>query len=142
MTSLHFCDPVDNTESYLYPIGLTTGTFSLLGCFMVIFIYLRFYEARNYTYLLILQVAIADTINTVGNFVNLGKIEDTISSADTKCILQGFLSQFGSLSSILWTMAISYVLYATLVLRKANVSRGMTRLLLFGYGVPLLAALM
>jgi len=72
--------------------------------------------------------------------VNLGSIEDTISTPDKKCILQGFLSQFGSLSSILWTMVISHILYATLVLRKANVSRRIGRVLLFGYGVPLLAA--
>ena len=142
MSSSSFCDPVDNKEPYLYPLGLTTGTLSLIGSFLVIFIYLRFYEARNYTYLLIFQVAVADAVNTIGNFVNLGKIEDTINSTDGKCILQGFLSQFGSLSSILWTMVISYILHATLVLRKANVSRGIGRVMLFGYGVPLLMALM
>lgn len=136
------CTSIDHYEPYLYVVGVVTDTISLIGSLCVILIYIFFKNSRNYTYSLIVQLAITNIVSSVLDFVKAGDIENAEDDVDALCVIQGFLFQFGTTASFLWTTIISWTLYATVVLNRHNVLEMLYKKVLAGYGIPLVCAAM
>ena len=136
------CTSIDSYESYLFIVGIVTDSISLVGSLFVILIYASFKDARNYTYLLIVQLAITGIISSFSNFIKAGDIQSTEDSVNALCVIQGFLTQFGTTAGFLWTMIISWTLYATVVLNRHNILVMIYKKIIAGYGIPLLCAIM
>lgn len=136
------CTPIDNYDSYLYTVGDVTDAISLLGSCFVVLIFICFKDARNYAYLLIVQLAISDIISSFSDFLNGSDTQLADSETSDACIAQAFLGQLGMTASFTWTMIISWTLYATVVRNTHNVGDMFLKKILIGYGVPVIIAFM
>ena len=56
------------------------------------------------------------------------------------CTAQGFIQQFGELSSIAWSTLIAYTLYSTIKKRKAYTFEHIRYYVLVGFAIPLFVA--
>lgn len=90
-----------------------TNSLSIVGTLGIIIIYLLVKEVRSFSFSLVVSLAIADLMQSVGNLFLIDTVGITHHQA--VCQVQALLIQTFSLSSICWTTVIAYTLYVTVV---------------------------
>jgi hypothetical protein len=138
-----YCNPAQDQEPELKLIALITLCLSSGGALFILTLFARHRSLRNFSFLLVMHVSLSDLIFCIGHFLNID--DDTLQLYDadpTKCTVQGFLIQFGQMSSIMWTAMIAFSLYSTVVLNFREVHKKYPRFLLWSYGFPLILSLM
>jgi cAMP receptor-like G-protein coupled receptor len=101
-----------NQERALVAIAQTCAFFSLLGSVLVCLSWLRFSKLRNLRFHLVLMLAVSDIGANISYFI--GSPRD----GSSLCTFQGLIQQFFQLSVVLWTGAISYLLYNIAVTQR------------------------
>jgi hypothetical protein len=117
------------------------SSISCLACLLVMWLYL-FYESiskKSYNQL-IYYIAISDFFSAVGGLFGISK------NGTWNCFIQSFLTNYFPLTSIFWTVVISYLLYD--ILQKPHLSRKQHGIAveswvhLLCWGLPLLLTLL
>ena len=107
---------------YFY-LTVIMSTLSLIGCFVIFGVYLRFKELRVTGLRLLVYLSIADSLTALGNVAGiiwyLQKDGMSENSAKIFCEAHATLTFFSSVSSFLWTVAIAVHLYACIVKMNA-----------------------
>jgi len=138
-----YCDPAQDQEPELKFIAMLTVGLSAAGALFILALFLRHKTLRNFSFLLVAHVSLSDLIFCIGHFLDLD--DDAYILDETTpflCIAQGFLIQYGQLSSIMWTAMIAFSLYSTVVLNFREVHKKYPRFLLWCYGFPLILSIM
>ncbi len=122
----------ESEEDILVTLNVIGSTFSFLGASFIFLNYWFFPDLRSFAFKLVrflfllflrsfcpffctkvLMVAIGDMINSVGNF--MGSPEKDSAA----CAIQGFIVQFGDLTSFGWCTAIAWTIYTVLTSENA-----------------------
>ena len=112
-------------------ILITTCSISALGSIFIITAYLYFKSIRSFSFKLVFFMSISDLVHSVSLM---------LPPEGLSCKFQGFLLQFSTVSSILWSFNIAYSLYITAINQERNPSKHQTKFLLLAYLFPFLLA--
>ena len=131
--------------------GSITCVLSILGASLIIFTYVAFKDLRTTARQLLASLSVADIIVALSHFVGLFanyrrfitldengvRVASNSSNGDPVCIIQGAVSMFGTVASLLLSMMIAFYL---LVLTQSNTLKFARRLVplmyLVSWGVP------
>ncbi|KAL4502394.1 hypothetical protein ABPG72_011981 [Tetrahymena utriculariae] len=104
-------------EESLLIIEITTNTLSLLGSSFIVLMYLCNKDLQTFAFKLVFLLSISDIILGFGRMFNFESIitQDYTPEDGVKCQVQSFLVNFGGLSTIITTMAISWSLCQSVV---------------------------
>jgi len=91
---------------------------SLAGSLFIIIAFLTIPKLHNFAFRLVFFMAICEFLHALGGALG-GSFDDDGNSGT--CRFQGFLIQFGSLSSIMWVVVISYCIKQVVINRNAYV---------------------
>lgn len=141
MSEAEYCDPLDKNDYLLSNIAQFSVFFSLLGSLFVILVYTCFKSSRNFAYKLILQISISDLIYCTSHFLREKSRFHLGLEAGALCTTQGFLVNFGTMSSFMWAFIVAWALYYTVVLQRFDLQKKFKELAYYGYGVPFLMSL-
>ena len=142
ITSEEYCDALDNNSASLRLMSQIIVLLSLCGSLFVILIYTCWRETRNFAFKLVLQISIADFIYCFAHFFSDSQYLDIPIDDGTLCTIQGFLVNFGMVSSFMWAMVVAWTLFATVVLIKPDIQNKFWIYCIYGYLVPLLTSIM
>ena len=137
-----FCDPLDKNDYSLKLVSQICVLLSLFGSTFVILAYTCWKDTRNFAYKLILQISISDFIYCMAHFLNENEILSLPILPGTLCSIQGFLVNFGMVSSFMWSMIVAWTLFASLVLRRTELHKKFKVYCIYGYLIPLLTSIM
>ena len=117
----------DSTEQETITLALLIGSaLSVIGCLFIILVYFGL-KLRMFAYRLVVYIAIADLIHSICLMLPV---------SEPWCHIQGFLLQYSSLSSILWTALMAFSLYQSVIKLNANVESYEKKFLIVGFAVP------
>lgn len=128
------------TPQEKFELYLTTGIVSvpsLLGELFVIISYYKVAELQNFRMKLVLSMIYADLIGTLSCFLVY-----FVTSANSICIIDGFMKQFGYVSAVFWAAIMSFVSYKQASQPKIDLQHQFKMYVWLGVGIPLLLALM
>ena len=127
---------IEPTDNFAAVAVLVSSTLSLLGSAFIIGTFVAFSDARKFSRRLLVYLSIADAGASASWFassilwflydndkaaVSAADTADAVGaiagSASTGCVAQGFLLQFFSLSSYMWTACFAYHLFQLLWVR-------------------------
>lgn len=120
--------PGSSDQEMVTSVLLVGSILSILGCFFIIILYF-FLKLKIFAYKLVLYMAIADLVHSVCLLLPL---------TEPWCHIQGFLLEFSSLSSIIWTAIMAYSLYESVIKLNSNIEAKEKHYLIVGFIVPLL----
>ena len=107
---------------------------SLFGSLSIILVYLIYKSLRSFSFRLIVLMSISDTIRAIGFELSpLNRVS---------CIFQSLLTNFGSLSSIIWSSVIAYAMYAVIVLENTSIHTHNYLFLFIAYFIPLVLSIL
>ena len=119
---------------------------SIVGSLLIIYAYFAFKETRTLARQFLVNLSIADFItalaNLIGLLTNFQRFGDDLDNnrwLSAYCTVQAFFAQFGTNSSILWTIAIAVYMFLAIVLIELNVAdKRIPRALCYivSWGVP------
>lgn len=112
----------------LHLIIIITNCLSLCGSLFIIAIFASSASVRSYAFKLVLYMTLADTIRAVGFVIP--------TSTHSLCIAQAVLTNFGSLSGVIWTSIIAFSIYAVVVLELENIQSYEKFTVIIGYILP------
>ena len=114
---------------------LGTSVFSCAGSLVIILIFIFFPSLRKKTYIeIVFYSAISDFAGAIST--SFGELQDNTAL----CWAQGFMSNWFPLSSVFWTVAVTYLMYAIIVTAKPFEVTPTLHLICWGF--PLLVALL
>lgn len=136
-------------------IGGIVCVLSLLGSLAIILTYALLKEIRSKARELLVHVSVMDIAYTTANFVGMmipyrDHMCDDSTSCDSSnsehyeriCKAQAFIAVYGTVGSVLWTLALAVYLYYRIVSRDDNVTRRLVRILyIVCYALPLYVSL-
>jgi len=140
-SDLEYCDSLDNNSASLRLMSQIIVLLSLCGTLFVILTYTCWRETRNFAFKLVLQISISDFIYCIAHFFSNNEYLDIPIDSGTLCTIQGFLVNFGMVSSFMWAMVIAWTLFATVVLIKPEVQSKFWIYCIYGYAIPLLTSI-
>lgn len=118
-----------SSDQEIVTLALLVGSIlSIIGCFFIIFFYFSL-KLKIFAYKLVLYMAIADLVHSVCLLLPI---------TEPWCHIQGFLLEFSSLSSIIWTAIMAYSLYESVIKLNSNIEAKEKQYLIVGFIVPLL----
>jgi Slime mold cyclic AMP receptor len=120
-----------NLNEIEYALKVTLSVASLLGCGFIIFTVIFFKELWISTFRLILYLAVSNMILPVSFLLPYG-------SNSKICTAQGFLNNFGVLSSLLWTACIMHSLYKLIVYEEIGNKKNERIFMVICWVVPLI----
>ena len=128
-------------------VGVTC-ILSMAGALLIILSYILIKEIRTTTRKILLHLSIMDfTVaagNSIGVFINFDQyfINSTNISAQVlgACEAQEFFSEYGTISSILWTNSMAVYIYLH-VMQLPKVTWSMYVFYVLNYGLPLIVSL-
>lgn len=97
-----------------YYVGLVTSFLSLISCIAIVLIIALVKDMWKHNYRLIMYLALSNTITSVAFMIPYQ------SSTSRACTAQGYLNNFGQLSSVLWTGCIMLSLYRLIVFEESE----------------------
>lgn len=109
-----------------------SNSFSLFGNLSIILLYSCYESLRSYGFRLLFFMSIADGIRSLGFLLPLEN--------DALCIIQGFLTNYGSISGIIWTSLIAYSLYCIVIIEVQNIKGFQNYCLSLGFFFPLITS--
>lgn len=98
----------DGQERSLRAAAITISSFSFIGSLFICICYLKFRDLRTFAFSLVFYMSISDAMAAIAQF--LGSPVD----GSGLCYLQSYMSMFFELSSILWSVSISFSIYRIL----------------------------
>lgn len=110
---------------------IITCSISAFGSIFIITAFLYFKSIRSFAFKLVFFMSISDLVRSISLM---------LPPEGLSCKFQGFLLQFSTASSILWSFNIAYSLYTTVINQENNPSRHQTKFLLLAYLFPFLLA--
>ena len=147
-------------------VGMALGTYlslqiicgivcvlSLVGSLAIIVTFALLKEIRSKARELLVHVSVMDIAYTTANFVGMmvpygGHMHDNSTTCNSTedyesiCKAQAFLAIYGTVGSVLWTLALAVYLYYRIVSRDDNVTRRLVRILyIVCYALPLYVSL-
>ena len=141
------------SSEYIITLKFLVSIFCILsiaGSLLIIIAYIAFKETRTLARQLLVNLAVADFVTALANLVGLLTNFERFHLRDENydhdqskwisiyCTVQAFFAQFGTDSSILWTIVVTVYLLSAIVLKKHNIT---SKLLPFYYiiswGIPL-----
>jgi hypothetical protein len=84
------------------------NSLSLLGSLFIICLFIIFSSIRSYAFKLVVYMSVADAIRSIGYIIP--------NNSDALCLAQAVLTNFGSLSGVIWTSIIAFSIYCVVVL--------------------------
>jgi len=134
----------DELDPYIY-VNLYLVSFvsilSFLGSIFIVVTYIRFRRLRSFAFKLVTFLSISDFIFYSGKLLSL--VEVSSANIQTLCNLQGLMINFGELASILWSAAIAFTLYSTVLKGKRNFEEEYNdKIKLVALGIPAVLTLM
>ncbi len=141
-TTEEYCDSLDNNSAALRQMSQIIVLLSLIGSIFVILAYTCWRETRNFAFKLVVQISIADFIYCMAHFFSDSQYLDIPIDSGTLCTIQGFLVNFGMVSSFMWAMVVAWTLFATVVLTKPDIQNKFWLYCIYGYVVPLITSIM
>ncbi|KRX05248.1 hypothetical protein PPERSA_00549 [Pseudocohnilembus persalinus] len=133
-------DTLSINEEYLIILDLISNSMSILGILFIWVVYFKYRKELNSpSYKMILFLQTTDFLFSVSQIMNF----DYVDGEQNKvlCYMQGFLSTYAGLGSILWTMAISFTMKSALLSDTTNLLKNQKISTYICYGVPLLMSL-
>ena len=119
----------DHRENDIITLALEIcNCLSLLGSLSIMVIYFSYRSLRSFAFQLIVFMSLADIIRAVGFELSP---DNRVS-----CEMQGILTNFGSLSSVVWTSIIAYCMYSVIVLENTDIVKHKRYFLVIAYLVP------
>ena len=115
-------------------IRYATGSLSLIGCIFIIVTILMLKELWMFNFRLILYLALSNIIIAIGFILPYDGGYDL-------CVFQGFMNNFGSLSSLLWTGCIMRSLYRLIVYEEQGSKKLELLFIIICWLIPLGASL-
>ena len=131
---------------------------SLLGSLAIVLTYALLKEIRSKARELLVHVSLMDIMYTAANFIgmmipyrdHMHSCDDNSTSCNSTsnrnyeriCAAQAFFAVYGTVGSILWTLALAVYLYYRMVSRDDSVTRRLVRVLyVVCYALPLYVSL-
>ena len=117
---------------------------SLLASLYIILIYICYPRTRSFAFKMVLYLNIADFCFAAAELLSLGhpNFLFEVSLSEGICFAQSFMITWFGLSSIFWTSIIAWTLYSTVIRNDTNIESKEAQYLIFGFMVPLVAALL
>ena len=125
-----------NEVLLLNTVQTVSGTFSFLGSSFIICCFLAFPHLRKFAFRLVFALSLSDVFLCISAFLG------NPVSCSAACTVQGFIMQWFNVSSVLWTTAISFVLFMCAIRghRVEKIEAHENKLRLFCWLVPLFIA--
>ena len=131
---------------FVLALKITVGTtciLSILGASLIILTYLAFRDLRTTARKLLVNLSVADIVVAASHFVGLFTNYERFlyngnsKSTDIRCSIQAAFTMYGSIASILWTIAVALYMFTVIVLRKPTTAkRTLPVYFLVCWGVP------
>ena len=131
---------------FVLALKITVGTtciLSILGASLIILTYLAFRDLRTTARKLLVNLSVADIVVAASHFVGLFTNYERFlyngnsKSTDIGCSIQAAFTMYGSIASILWTIAVALYMFTVIVLRKPTTAkRTLPVYFLVCWGVP------
>ena len=131
---------------FILAVKITVGTtcvLSILGASLIILTYLAFHDLRTTARKLLVNLSVADIVVAASHFVGLFTNYERFlhngnsRNADVRCSIQAGFTMYGSIASILWTIAVALYMFTVIVLRKPTTAkRTLPVYFLVCWGVP------
>jgi len=120
-------------DSILNFVVIFTSTFSFLGALFIILAYWLLPKLQKFAFRLVFFMAWCDGFHALFRILD-GSLAETDRKDNGSCTLLGFLTQFSSLSSILWVSVISYCIKEVVISRNQYVEDAMMYYHVFVWG--------
>jgi hypothetical protein len=118
-----------NEEENIWLTLQVTNSLSLFGSSGILFFYFCYPSSRSYALKLVLYMSTADILRSVGFLLP--------TSPRYFCLIQAVLTNFGSLSSLIWTSIIAFSIFSVVILEVTNIQKHEKYMLFLGYFVPI-----
>lgn len=144
---------VNNVPSYVKDVAAVTCALSVIGSISIILSYVFYKELRNKAREVIVHISLMDLMaasaNLIGIIINFdarlyhphGSVQPLPEHYDTYnrlCIAQAAFGMYGTLASILWTLAIAVYFYIRIMADNSQVTkRSVYFYYIICYGLPL-----
>lgn len=116
-------------------INFWTSALSVLGCLVILGIFVAFPHLRKFFSRLVVYLTVSDFWLCMCNLI--GHVDNPSS---TKCLVQAVVVTYFGLSSIIWTVIIAYALHQTICRQNVNLeARCEGYFHMIGWGVPFIA---
>lgn len=115
-------------------IIIITNSLSLTGNLFIITIFVSSSSVRSYAFKLVVYMSIADTVRSIGFLLPV--------TTNALCIAQAVLTNYGSLSGIIWTSIIAFSIYTVVVLELENIQSYEKFTIIIGFILPFCIALL
>lgn len=146
---------INNVPGYIKVISAVTCVLSVIGSIFIVLSYLCYKELRNKAREVIVHISLMDLMSSMANLIGIAVNFDAFlyvnpaaapptdhenyNTINNLCIAQAGFAMYGTLASILWTMAISVYFYISIMMEP---SRKLIKKVVLGfyvvcYGVPL-----
>lgn len=141
---------VNNTPVYIKVIAAITCVLSVAGSVSIILSYVCYKTLRTKAREVIVHISLMDLMAALANFIGIvvnfnallytGDDNDTpTGNVNNLCIAQAAFAMFGTLASILWTIAIAIYFYAQIMAEDNKMAqRFVYGFYIVCYGLPLL----
>lgn len=128
----------------IFSIGIPCSFLSLLSTSFVFCLYFLNPTLRIFPFRLILYLQTADFIMSLGQFLNIlkvNRIDVSLEEPDRSflCLFQAFLCQYGALSTIVWAIIITTMMIISLYKKVELYEKN---LVIYGFIVPGLYSVM
>ena len=133
-------------------VGITC-TLSMLGSLLIILSYCFIPEIRTKGREILFNLSLMDFVSAAGNCAGIAINFDRYlgnSTTDTNsshtvmkrvCLAQAILSQYGTVSSILWTICLAVYIYLCIMVAKKKMAyRSVYVFYVLSYGIPLIVS--
>lgn len=131
-------------EIILY-FGIGLSILSLFSTIFVIFLHFFFEKLRTFHFRLVVYLQTADLMISLSQFLSIFKenvnLDDKIADNSFVCLFQAFLTQYGSLSTIIWSMIIISLMVISLK-NPSQMQKHEKMLIFIGFYLPGLFSVM
>lgn len=125
----------DSNEQYLVILTLVVSSLSFAGSMFIVATHTYFKSIRNFAFRLIFHLTLAEIISTVARFISVSQYK---KPSNKLCLIEAVFTNYGDLSSILWTMLISYTIHLTVAKSsQADLKNKMNLFRFIGFGLPI-----
>jgi len=127
-------------KSLITIISISTSSFSLLGCSFVIFMYIAFQILQQFSFKLVFYLSFSLLIANIGNLIVTSDSSSSINQ--NYCDLQGFLINFGGLSTVFWSIICCYYMKNLFINIDASYKIKDSLIISLGFGLPFILSFM
>jgi len=117
------------------------ASISLLASLFIVVCFISYQPLRKaFAFRLVFYLTISNIITMIGRFL-VFPTSTSLRNGNIFCIGQGFVINYGMLSSLLWVDIFSHALYKAIVKNDKHINKKHGIYLFIGFGVPLIFSL-